>query len=89
MPHECHPSLATTGAVGIATATITPGTIAATLAGTLTLPARIGVEHPGGRLDVELETRNGVTVAGLLRTARRLFEGFAFAKPASQLNRAA
>ncbi|WP_062013764.1 4-oxalomesaconate tautomerase [Aureimonas sp. AU4] len=89
MPHECHPSLATTGAVGIATAAITQGTIAANLVGSLPLPARIGVEHPGGRLDVELENRNGVTVAGLLRTARRLFEGFAFAKPASQLTRAA
>lgn len=89
MPHECHPALATTGAVGIATAVITPGTIAAALTGGLQVPTQVRLEHPSGRLDVELETRNGVTVAGLVRTARRLFEGYAFAKPAAHLTRAA
>jgi 2-methylaconitate cis-trans-isomerase PrpF len=89
MPNDCHPALATTGAVGIATAVVTPGTIAADLVGGSSLPATVRIEHPGGRLDVELETRGGVTIAGLVRTARRLFEGYAFAKPAGFVEHAA
>jgi 2-methylaconitate cis-trans-isomerase PrpF len=84
MPTDCHPALATTGAVGIATSVITPGTVAADIAGSISLPTIVRIEHPGGRLDVELETRDGSTVAGLVRTARRLFEGHAFAKPAAK-----
>ncbi|WP_245613209.1 4-oxalomesaconate tautomerase [Skermanella stibiiresistens] len=89
MPHECHPALATTGAVGIATACITEGTVAADLAPRLRAPARIGIEHPSGRLDVDLMDRDGTPVAGIVRTARRLFEGFVFAKPAKGFDQAA
>jgi 2-methylaconitate cis-trans-isomerase PrpF len=89
MPNDCHPALATTGAVGIATAVVTPGTIAADLAGRISLPTTVRLEHPSGRLDVELETRGGATIAGLVRTARRLFEGYAFAKPAELVEHAA
>lgn len=89
MPNDCHPALATTGAVGIATAVVTPGTIAADLTGGASLPTTVRLEHPGGRLDVELETRGGATIAGLVRTARRLFEGYAFAKPADFAEHAA
>ncbi|ALN74996.1 4-oxalomesaconate tautomerase [Aureimonas sp. AU20] len=89
MPHECHPALATTGAVGIATACVTPGTIAFRAVGGAAVPTRICLEHPGGRLDVELEFRQGSIVAGIVRTARRLFEGFVFAKPAVRIERAA
>lgn len=89
MPNDCHPALATTGAVGIATAVVTPGTIAADLVGRTSLPTTVRLEHPSGRLDVELETRGSVTIAGLVRTARRLFEGYAFAKPAGFVEHAA
>ena len=82
MPHECHPSLATTGAVGIATAAITPGTVLARRFGAPTLPAVIGIQHPSGQLSVDIEERDGQIVAGIIRTARRLFEGHVFAKPA-------
>lgn len=82
MPDECHPALATTGAVGIATAAVTEGTVVYEQAGRPTVPAQIQIEHPAGRLDVQLEMRNGAITAGLVRTARRLFEGYAFAKPA-------
>ncbi|TIX55746.1 MAG: 4-oxalomesaconate tautomerase, partial [Mesorhizobium sp.] len=40
-------------------------------------------------LDVKLQDRNGKIVAGILRTARRLFEGHVFAKPVTQFVRAA
>lgn len=89
MPNDCHPSLATTGAVGIATAAVTEGSIAFEQAGRPTLPAQIQIEHPAGRLDVQLEMRNGAITAGLLRTARRLFEGYAFAKPTAAADHAA
>ncbi|OLP55000.1 isomerase [Rhizobium rhizosphaerae] len=89
MPNDCHPALATTGAVGIATAAATVGTVAAFPAGPAALPALIRIEHPSGRIDVQLEKRNGTTVAGLVRTARRLFEGYAFAKPNERVEHAA
>lgn len=89
MPNECHPALATTGAVGIATAAVTAGTVAFEAAGQPSVPALIRIEHPAGRLDVQLEMRNGAIAAGLVRTARRLFEGFAFAKPAAAIEHAA
>ncbi len=89
MPNDCHPALATTGAVGIATAAVTEGSIAFEQAGRPTLPAQIQIEHPAGRLDVQLEMRNGAITAGLLRTARRLFEGYAFAKPRAATEHAA
>lgn len=89
MPNDCHPALATTGAVGIATAAVTDGTIAAEIAGHPEVPTQIRIEHPAGRLDVQLEMRQGAIVAGLVRTARRLFEGYVFAKPAGTVEDAA
>jgi len=79
MPHECHHSLAITGSVAIAMACATPGTVAAAVAGTASLPADLGLEHPSGRLDVRLERREGYAepVAYVVRTARRIFEGSA------------
>lgn len=89
MPNDCHPALATTGAVGIATAAVTEGSIVYDLAGRLSVPTQIRIEHPAGCLDVQLEIRNGAVTAGLVRTARRLFEGFAFAKPIAAIEDAA
>jgi 2-methylaconitate cis-trans-isomerase PrpF len=89
MPNECHPALATTGAVGIATAAVTDGTIVFEDAGKPAVPTQIQIEHPAGRLDVQLEMRNGAITAGLVRTARRLFEGYVFAKPATAIENAA
>ncbi|WP_081157960.1 4-oxalomesaconate tautomerase [Ensifer aridi] len=89
MPHQCHPSLATTGAVGIATACINEGTVASLLVGTRKPPVVLSIEHPSGHLDVKLHERDGKIVAGILRTARRLFEGHVFAKPVTQLGCAA
>jgi 2-methylaconitate cis-trans-isomerase PrpF len=82
MPHECHNALATTGAVALATACATPGTIAAEIAGRIELPATLSFEHPSGRLDVRLERREGAAqpVAAIVRTARRLFEGAVLVK---------
>ncbi|OWJ77957.1 4-oxalomesaconate tautomerase [Haematobacter genomosp. 1] len=81
MPHECHPSLATTGAIGIATAATSAGTVAAALIGDRPIPTVLRIEHPSGGLDIKLDERDGQRIAGVLRTARRLFDGVVYAKP--------
>ncbi|MBS0246166.1 MAG: 4-oxalomesaconate tautomerase [Proteobacteria bacterium] len=85
VPHSCHKALAVTGAVGLATACATPGTIAQQLAGGLSRPASVRIEHPSGALDVRLEAQDGSneTVAFVVRTARRLFDGFVYAPVAA------
>lgn len=77
MPHECHSALAVTGAVAIATACVTPGTIAAEIVGPLAPPVPITLAHPSGQLVVRLEPG---PVAQVQRTARRIFEGHVFAR---------
>lgn len=89
MPNECHPSLATTGAVGIATACVTADTIASRLIGVRELPTTLRIEHPSGHLDVKLRRRDDKLLAGVLRTARRLFEGRVLAKPVRDIDKAA
>ena len=74
-PHATHKALAVTGGICIATAARIPGTVAHGLATTGGSPVLL--RHPSGVLDVALEL-NGeedVAWAGVLRTARRLFEG--------------
>jgi 2-methylaconitate cis-trans-isomerase PrpF len=82
MPHECHRALAVTGAVAAATACVTPGTVAASLAGPISLPNDITLEHPSGRIVVRLEggTQQAALVASIQRTARKLFEGAVYAR---------
>ena len=75
MPHECHVALAVTGAVAVATACLTPGTIAAQIVGPQPLPTAITLAHPSGRLVVRMEPG---PVAHVQRTARRLFAGLVF-----------
>jgi 2-methylaconitate cis-trans-isomerase PrpF len=91
MPHDCHPALATTGAVGIAIATVTPGTIAATISGISSTTTRIKLEHPSGAIEVGLDWRKGPDqpVAGVIRTARRLFEGSVLTKRELPLKKSA
>lgn len=77
MPHACHNAFATTGAVAVGTAAVTPRTLIAEAAGTSRLPADIIIEHPSGTMQVHLEQRanEAEPIAYLVRTARRLFEG--------------
>ncbi|HEY0418551.1 MAG TPA: 4-oxalomesaconate tautomerase, partial [Acetobacteraceae bacterium] len=77
MPHDCHRALAVTGAIAAATACVTPGTIAAAMAGALAPPCEIMLGHPSGRIAVQLEAGSleSGPIASVQRTARRLFEG--------------
>lgn len=83
MPHSCHTAVAITGAVCIAAACCTEGTVAHDLA---VLPApdargrrMLVIEHPSGRTPVEIEQdpdTGEIRRVAVIRTARRLFEGF-------------
>lgn len=81
MPHSCHKALAITGGVGIATACVTPGTVASAFVSTLEPPCTLTIEHPSGKLDLHLDrSADGKSPnVSVLRTARRIFEGAAYA----------
>lgn len=83
MPHECHKALAVTGAVGLATAAATPGTLVASLAGTSPDTRRVVIEHPSGRLELGIDTgTNGAPIVSVIRTARMIFDGYLHLPPA-------
>jgi 4-oxalomesaconate tautomerase len=84
IPHECHASIGVFAAVSVASACILPGSPAARVA---RLPEGreklLAIEHPTGTLDVRIVVGEAggqpvVERAGLLRTARLLFDGVAF-----------
>ena len=81
IPHKCHDAIGVLGAVTVATGCVLPGSVGEGIA---IIPEgktkTISIEHPTGEFTVQLETtqENGsikVLSAGLLRTARRLYEG--------------
>ena len=82
IPHACHSSIGVFGAVSVATACVLPGTVAEGIA---QVPAgddiMLSIEHPTGEFTVHLELEAGaVKRAGLLRTARKLFDGEVFGR---------
>jgi 4-oxalomesaconate tautomerase len=86
IPHECHASIGVFAAVTAATACVLPGSPASEVA---QIPAgrmkTLSVEHPTGEFSVRLEMGGTdaapvVERAGLLRTARVLFDGTAFVR---------
>lgn len=89
IPHECHASIGVFAAVTVATAAVLPGTPAAQVARVPEGRVKtLSVEHPTGEFSVRLEvdgTREApvVTRAGLLRTARKIFDGTAFMREAA------
>jgi 4-oxalomesaconate tautomerase len=80
IPHDCHTSIGVFGSVSVATACVLPGTVAEGIA---KVPAGndilLSIEHPTGEFTVHLELADGgVKRAGLVRTARKLFDGEVF-----------
>lgn len=82
IPHRVHEAIGVFGAVSVATACVTPGSIAAEVAGISDAEAvkELEVEHPTGfftvAMDVALEDGEvKVRRSALLRTARRLMRG--------------
>jgi 4-oxalomesaconate tautomerase len=82
IPHRVHEAIGVFGAVSVATACVTPGSVAAEVAGIADVDAvsELEVEHPTGfftvAMDVTLED-GAVKVrrSALLRTCRRLMRG--------------
>jgi len=89
IPHRVHEAIGVLGAVSVATACVTPGSIAAQVASLTPRSGaqRLEIEHPTGFFTVEMDvtvvgTLVTVNRAALLRTARKLLEGEVFV-PAS------
>ena len=89
IPHRVHEAIGVLGAVSVATACVTPGSVAAQVAALTPRPGvqRLEIEHPTGFFTVEMDVAlegDTVTVkrAALLRTARKLMQGQVFV-PAS------
>jgi 4-oxalomesaconate tautomerase len=83
IPHRCHASIGVFAAVSTATACLLPEGPAAALA-TIPKDGRFRIEHPSGAAEVLLDVGpdGSVKGAGTLRTARKLFEGRVFPRPA-------
>lgn len=85
IPHRCHASIGVLGAVSVATACLPPGAPAASVARIPPGPHKeIAIEHPSGALTVmiDLDAEGAVARAAVLRTARKLFDGVVFGRPA-------
>ncbi|BAP45933.1 4-oxalomesaconate tautomerase [Pseudomonas sp. LJDD11] len=88
MPHNCHRALAITGSIGLATACVSPDSVAARLLGESVLQlTEVRLEHPSGAIDVALSRSgpDGTLQASVVRTARRLFSGFVYVANAQRL----
>jgi 4-oxalomesaconate tautomerase len=85
IPHRVHEAIGVLGAVSVATACVTPGSVAAQVArvsGTGT-EQRLEIEHPTGSFTVDIDVvmangRLNVRRSALLRTARKLMRGEVF-----------
>ncbi len=80
IPHRCHKAIGVFGAVSVATACLTPGTVAEGLArcGTGDLLS-LSIEHPTGSMEVLCQRHGGVLCrTEVLRTARKLMEGLIY-----------
>jgi 4-oxalomesaconate tautomerase len=85
IPHRVHEAIGVLGAVSVATACVTPGSVAAQVANLSPHSGlqRLEIEHPTGFFTVEMDVTvegAGVTVnrSALLRTARKLMDGEVF-----------
>ncbi len=82
IPHRCHDAIGVLGAVSVATAALLPGSPAAQVLDS-TPTDTVVIEHPTGRFEAAVSVRlvDGrptVERAGIVRTARKLMDGFVF-----------
>lgn len=84
VPYNCHATHSVTGATALAAACAVPGTLAHAIARVpLEMLATVAIEHPGGRMEMDVEGSMAsgsfaLIQANLLRTTRRLFSGMLF-----------
>ena len=82
IPVRVHESIGVLGAVSVGTAIVVPGAVGHDLA-VLDGGSRLAVEHPSGALQVEVDLDTSLTPpkvirSGVVRTARKLFDGSVF-----------
>jgi 4-oxalomesaconate tautomerase len=82
IPVRVHESIGVLGAVSVGTAVMLPGAVGSDLAAR-PQGSRLSIEHPSGALQVEVEldtttTPPAVLRSGVVRTARKLFDGTVF-----------
>ncbi|MCW4386040.1 4-oxalomesaconate tautomerase [Salinibacterium sp. SYSU T00001] len=85
IPHRVHTSIGVLGAVSVAVGVAVPETVASFAVGTEE-DAALRIEHPTGYFDVELELdESGRTLrrSAVIRTARKLFDGVVWPRPAA------
>ena len=81
IPHRCHEAIGVLGAVSVATACLLDQGPAQEIAGRGSGSERmLSIEHPTGEMTVvaKLDDSGQLLRAGILRTARKLFDGFVF-----------
>jgi 4-oxalomesaconate tautomerase len=83
IPVRVHESIGVLGAVSVGTAIMVPGAVGSDLAVVAPGSTRLAIEHPSGALTVEVEldataTPPTVVRSGVVRTARKLFDGTVF-----------
>ncbi|WP_210163681.1 4-oxalomesaconate tautomerase [Bradyrhizobium sp. Tv2a-2] len=83
VPYNCHATHSVTGAMALSTACVLAGTVAADYAVLPSSPVKnIVIEHPSGVIEVETESTGTepanfeLKQASLIRTCRKLFEGW-------------
>lgn len=83
IPHRCHQAIGVLGAVSVATAALLPGSPASEVLQPGAESGVISLEHPSGTFETVVEVvaeDEGFTTrrAGVIRTARKLMDGFVF-----------
>ncbi|MEY9964925.1 4-oxalomesaconate tautomerase [Streptacidiphilus sp. MAP12-16] len=86
IPLRPHASIGVLGAVTVATAVLLEGAVGHDLAHLPAPGTAMAIEHPSGRLDVDIDldvttTPPRVIRSSLVRTARKLFDGTVFPRP--------
>jgi 4-oxalomesaconate tautomerase len=83
IPHRCHTSIGVLGAVTVATGASLPGSVADGIAAAPSPDGLVRIEHPTGFFDTRVAAGpGGATTAAVVRTARKLFAGTAWPRPA-------
>ena len=82
IPHHCHPSIGVFGAISVATACLLKGSTAHPIASLPSGNTKIcSIEHASGKIQVIAKTnKQEIISTAILRTARKLFDGFVFDK---------
>jgi 4-oxalomesaconate tautomerase len=88
IPHDCHAAVGVFAAVSVATAAMMPGSVCEGIANVPPGERKMcGIEHPSGifSASILLGPDGQVERAGIVRTARKLFQGTVYPAPTSQV----